>query len=129
MRKSLIVLSLILIVLATIALVITHLGIAYAHWQAEPTYMWPSIIGLFVLTVSIHRLSLYLSESRPNDFVPFYLLIMVSKLLIYLIYNLVMIVSAPLSAPANVVFFFGVYISFTLAETILIFIKINSRKG
>jgi hypothetical protein len=129
MVRPLALISIILTFLAITALFITDYGVRSGFWPLEPTFMWPSISGLFIITISVHVLSLLLLERRPNDFVPFFLLIMVVKLLFYMIYNLVMILSDPISAPANVVFFFALYISFTLVETVLIFLRISNQKA
>jgi len=129
MLRPLALISIILTLLAITAVFLTNYGVRSGIWPLEPTFMWPSVSGLFIITISVHALSLLLLQKRPHDFVPLFLLIMVVKLLFYMIYNLVMILGDPISAPANVVFFFSVYISFTIVETVLIFVRINNQKA
>lgn len=128
MRKALLIIFLMLSVLTVLALAVTFYGLSAGYWSALPGFMWPTTLGLLVITVSVHALSLHLADSRPQEFVQFFLLIMVVKLLIYMIYNLVMILNEPREALANVIFFFSLYISFTLVETLFMFNKIAGKQ-
>jgi hypothetical protein len=97
----------------------------YEAWIAKhPSFFFQTQIFLVFSTVVIYA---YLYKvNKPDFFVQLYLLTMTVKLLAYGVYVYFMISEDPTGAFENVVFFMGVYITFTVLEITFLYQKISS---
>lgn len=85
-----------------------------------PSFAW---VSLALLSGSTGALFVFLYKTSVNNLVPYFLLTMVLKLIIFGIYCVVMIVIDRQGANANVVFFMISYALLTTTETAFIYLK------
>jgi hypothetical protein len=98
----------------------------YSGWiQRAPTSALPTLILMVLSTAIIYR---YLYRlQNPSQFVILYLLLMVMKLVLYLGYNIFLVLKRGSDAVPNVVFFLIVYCTFTALEIGFLYRHINRR--
>lgn len=113
------------IVLTVVAVVITVLTLEGAGRACFtlPSFLYGTIGLLYVVTAAIYA---YLVRiNKPGDFLQLYLLTMVAKLVVFFLYNLVMVFSDPTLALENVVLFLVTYFLFTALEVAFLYRKIG----
>lgn len=113
------------IVLTVVAGAITVLTLAGAGqaYFTMPSFLYGTIGLLYIVTAAIYA---YLFRiKRPGDFLQLYLLTMVAKLVVFFLYNLVMVFSDPALALENVVLFLVTYFLFTALEVAFLYRKIG----
>ena len=87
-----------------------------------PSFLWPSVVMLFISNVVIFR-KIY--QSQQSQFVTVYLGTLVIKLVAYLGYATVVVVIDRDGAVENVTFFLISYFLFTVLEIMFLYPKIN----
>lgn len=129
MLRQLLISFCIFLSIAIIALLVVFVGKGFGYWNEAPSFLWPTLIVLTLVTLTFHAGSLYWTSLRPTNFAQLFLLSLVMKLMLYLGYAFVMIIMDPTHAPANVLFFFSIYVPFTLVETVTVYRKISAKQA
>jgi hypothetical protein len=98
----------------------------FAWIRQKPSFLYPTLFLLFFGTALIYR---YLYKlNNPGFFVQLYLLLMVIKLIVYLAYNVFMVLKDKQGAGTNVVFFLITYFVFTVLEIVFLHHHVNKER-
>jgi hypothetical protein len=105
---------------------VTLLILSLALWGVEqqPTFLYQTLIFLFLTTIGLYRFLVKTKEERPDYFVQLFLLTLVIKLIASSVYLFIMVQSQAQPAP-DVVFFMAVYIVFTGLEITFLYRRID----
>lgn len=116
----------IVITIVTAALIgVTVVGAGQGYFE-RPSFLYGTIAVLYIVTGAIFA---FLSRlDKPESFLQLYLLTMVAKLIIFFLFNLIMVFADEGLALENVVFFMVTYFVFTAIEVAFLYGKI-SRSG
>jgi hypothetical protein len=104
-----------------------YFGSAQGYF-VKPSFFLTTLLLLFLVTTIIF-LYLY-NAKKPQFFLQLYLFTMLMKLVLYCVYNFIMVTRHPKGAMGNVVFFMATYFVFTALEIVFLYRKIasNSRR-
>jgi hypothetical protein len=100
-----------------------YIGASQQYFE-KPSFFVTTLLLLFLITTIIF-LYLYNTE-KPQSFLQLYLFTMVLKLILYCVYNFIMVTKQPKAAVANVVFFMATYFVFTAIEIALLYRKVGA---
>jgi hypothetical protein len=114
-----------LLLVAAFICALLKTGLNCGWIDREPSFFWPTLI-LLTLTTAIIFKYLY-NLKNPSQFVMFYLLLMVVKIIAYLGYSLVIVLKDRAGATENIVFFMAVYLVFTALEVGFLFGHLQTR--
>lgn len=104
----------------------TLLILSLALWGVEQqlTFLYQSLIFLFLTTIGLFRFLLKTKEERPEYFVQLFLLTLVIKLIAASVYLFIIVQSQAEPAP-DVVFFLAVYIVYTGLEITFLYRRVD----
>jgi hypothetical protein len=105
---------------------VTLIILSLALWGIEhpPTFVYQTLIFLFLTTIGLYRFLLKTKEERPDYFVQLFLLTLVIKLIASSVYLFIMVKSQAQPA-TDVVFFLAVYIVFTALEITFLYKRVD----
>jgi len=113
----------VLLVAATVTGGLTILARNLSWIDALPSFFYQTILFLLFATSVVFR---YLFRiEKPDFFVRLYLLTLALKIVVYGVYNLIVILEDRSGAARNVAFFMIIYVLFTALEVIFLYRKIS----
>jgi hypothetical protein len=120
-------LALILAGLGAALIGLVFLGFNSGWIPQKPSFLFPTAILLFIITVVICR---YLYRLRASSlFTQFYLLSMVVKLMAALAYSIIMVMEDRSGSVPNVVFFLVLYLVYTVVEIVFLYRLITAKSA
>jgi hypothetical protein len=118
-------LALILAGLGAVLIGAVFLGFDIGWISQKPSFLFPTAILLFIITIVICR---YLYRLRASSlFTQFYLLSMVIKLTAALAYSIIMVMEDRPGSVPNVAFFLVLYLVYTVVEIVFLYRLITAK--
>jgi hypothetical protein len=111
-----------LLAAAFLIVLIYNLGLRFELIHSIPSFFYQTLILITIGTGVIFR---YLDRTSTNNFTQFYLFSIVLKLMAYLTYLIIVVMTDVPGGPANIVAFISIYLIFTVLEVAFLYAKIN----
>jgi hypothetical protein len=111
-------------ILTLSAVTLAILSLALWGIEHQPSFLYQTLIFLFLTTIGLYRFLLKTKEDRPDFFVQLFLLTLVVKLIASSVYLFIMVQSQAEPA-SDIVFFMAVYIVFTALEIAFLYKRVD----